>query len=353
MKVIVTGIAGFIGHHAARALLAAGHTVVGVDNLSAYYAVQLKRDRLAELARFRPFEFDELDVGDLAAMSALFTRHADATHVVHLAAQAGVRYSLEHPASYVHANVDGPAWGCSRPCRDCTTSSMSCMRARPRSTAPTQDDILGRDQRVSHPVSPLRGEQARHGEHIAETYGHLLSHPIDGLSLLYRLRSLGAAGYGLLEFARQIVAGESIAVYNNGDMARDFTYVDDVVAGLMGALNKPPRPNDFGSPHRVYNLGNHRPVPLLNFIALLEQALGRRAQMCFEPMQQGDVKETFADISQSKERFRLRPADDHRSRHSALRRLVQGLSQREIDFFLSPSCRRHASGMAGRGNNAS
>jgi UDP-glucuronate 4-epimerase len=305
MKVIVTGIAGFIGYHTARALLDAGHTVVGVDNLSAYYAVQLKRDRLADLARFRPFEFNEVDVGDLAAMSALFSRHADATHVVHLAAQAGVRYSLEQPASYVHANVMGQLG---------VFEAVRKLRHVEHVLYASSSSVYGANTQVpfsvehcvSSPVS-LYAATKLAGEHIAETYGHLYRIPSTGFRFFTVYGPWGRPDMAYYKFARQIVAGESIAAYNNGDMARDFTYVDDVVAGLMGALHKPPRPNDTGAPHRIYNLGNSRPVPLLDFIAVLEQALGRRASMRFEPMQQGDVQATFADISQSQEDFGYDP----------------------------------------------
>ena len=305
MKVIVTGIAGFIGYHTARALLAAGHTVVGVDNLSPYYSVQLKRDRLAELARFRPFEFNETDIGDLAAMSALFSRHADATHVVHLAAQAGVRYSLEQPANYVHANVMGQL-GVFEAVRRLQHVEHVMYASSSSVYGANKQVPFSVEHRAMSPVS-LYAATKLAGEHIAETYGHLYRIPSTGFRFFTVYGPWGRPDMAPYKFTSQIVAAESIAVYNNGDMARDFTYIDDAVAGLMGALNKPPRPNDFGSPHRVYNLGNHRPVPLLNFIALLEQALGRRAQMRFEPMQQGDVKETFADISQSKEDFGYDP----------------------------------------------
>jgi UDP-glucuronate 4-epimerase len=305
MKVIVTGIAGFIGYHTARGLLAAGHTVVGVDNLSTYYAVQLKRDRLAELARFRPFEFNELDVGDLVAMNALFSRHADATHVVHLAAQAGVRYSLEHPASYVQSTVMGQL-GVFEAVRKLRHIEHVLYASSSSVYGANKEVPFSIDQCVSSPVS-LYAATKLAGEHIAETYGHLYRIPSTGFRFFTVYGPWGRPDMAPYKFTRQIVAGETIAVYNNGDMARDFTYVDDVVAGIMGALHKPPRPNDFGAPHRIYNLGNSRPVPLLDFIAVLEQALSRRAQMRFEPMQQGEVQSTFADISQSQAEFGYDP----------------------------------------------
>jgi len=305
MKVIVTGIAGFIGFHTARALLGAGHEVVGIDNLSTYYSVQLKRDRLADLARSGPFELNETDVSDMAAMRALFSRHADATHVIHLAAQAGVRHSLERPDSYVSANVMGQ------------TAVLEAVRKLERIEHvmyASSSSVYGANKeipfstahRTTSPVS-LYAATKLAAEHIAECYGHLYRIPATGFRFFTVYGPWGRPDMAAYKFATQIVAGNPIPVFNHGDMSRDFTYIDDIVRGLLLALDKPPQPNTFGAPHQVYNLGNHRPTPLMHFIALLEQALGREAVVRFEPMQQGDVKETFADIAQTQRDFGFDP----------------------------------------------
>ena len=305
MRVIVTGIGGFIGYHVARALLARGWTVVGVDNLVPYYSVQLKRDRLEELARFRPFEFNELDISDLTAADAFFSRHSYATHVVHLAAQPGVRYSLENPAAYIQANVTGQLavlegvrkLGQLR--HVLYASSSSVYGANTKVPFSVED-------RVTSPVSVYAASKLA-AEHLAETYGHLYRLPLTGLRFFTVYGPWGRPDMAPYKFATQILAGETIAVYNNGDMARDFTYIDDIVQGVVLGMDKPPAPNAFGSTHRVYNLGNNRPTPLLRFISVLEQALGRKAHMRLEPMQPGEVKETFADITETARDFGFAP----------------------------------------------
>ena len=305
MKVIVTGIAGFIGYHVARALLAQGCTVVGVDNLTPYYPVQLKRDRLDELAHFRPFELNELDISDPAAAQLLFSRHSDTTHVVHLAAQPGVRYSIENPAAYIQANVTGQlavlegVRKLGQLQHVVYASSSSVYGANTKVPFSVED-------RVTSPVSVYAASKLA-AEHLAETYGHLYRIPLTGLRFFTVYGPWGRPDMAPYKFATQILAGETIAVYNNGDMARDFTYIDDIVQGVLLVLDKPAPANAFGSTHRVYNLGNHRPTPLLHFIAVLEQALGRKARMRMEPMQPGEVKETFADITESARDFGFDP----------------------------------------------
>lgn len=305
MKVIVTGIAGFVGYHTGRALLSAGHTVIGIDNLNTYYSVQLKRDRLRELERVRPFEFHEFDVSDSTATGALFAQHADATHVVHLAAQAGVRYSLEQPAAYVQANVLGQI------------SMLEATRRLHRVehfVYASSSSVYGAnaevpfsvEHRVTSPVSVYAATKLA-AEHIAHVYAHLYRIPSTGLRLFTVYGPWGRPDMATYKFAKQIMAGESIAVHNNGDMARDFTYIDDVVEGVMLALAKAPPGNFSGAPHRIYNIGNHTPTPLLRFIAILEEALGRQANVRLMPMQPGEVKATFADIEASRRDLGFNP----------------------------------------------
>jgi UDP-glucuronate 4-epimerase len=297
MKVIVTGIAGFVGYHTGRALLAAGHSVVGVDNLNPYYSVQLKRDRLQELGRLRPFEFHEMDVSDASALSALFARHADTTHVVHLAAQAGVRYSVEQPAAYVQANVLGQV-SVLEAARKLKKAEHVVYASSSSVYGANKQVPFSPEHRVTSPMSVYAATKLA-AEHIAEVYAHLYGMPSTGLRLFTVYGPWGRPDMAAYKFAAQIMAGESIAVHNNGDMARDFTYIDDVVEGLMLALGKLPQPNETGARHRIYNIGNHHPTPLLRFIAVLEEALGRRANLRLVPMQPGEVKETFADIEAS------------------------------------------------------
>jgi UDP-glucuronate 4-epimerase len=305
MKIIVTGIAGFIGFHTARALLGAGHNVVGIDNLSSYYSVQLKRDRLAQLARSGVFELNETDVSDLSAMRLLFRRHADATHVIHLAAQAGVRYSLEHPASYINANVMGQT-AVFEAARELHNVEHVLYASSSSVYGANREVPFSTEHRVTRPVS-LYAATKLAAEHIAECYSHLYLIPATGFRFFTVYGPWGRPDMAAYKFATNIIAGNPISVFNNGEMSRDFTYIDDIVRGLLLALDKPPQPNEFGSSHQVYNLGNHRPTPLMQFIAVLEHALGHKANMRFEPMQQGDVKETFADITQSQRDFGFKP----------------------------------------------
>jgi UDP-glucuronate 4-epimerase len=302
MSVIVTGVAGFIGFHVARALLARGETVCGIDDVNDYYSVALKRARLAQLARFPAFDFHEIDVSDRAAVMAATERHAGATAVVHLAAQAGVRYSLINPYAYVQANVMGQlvmleaARRLERLKIFVYASSSSVYGGNRKQPFAVAD-------RVDDPVS-LYAATKRAGELTAITYAHLYKLPATGLRFFTVYGPWGRPDMAAYLFCDAILAGRPIDVFNEGRMARDFTYIDDIVAGTVAAIDRPPGGD---VPHRIYNLGNHRPEKLLRFIAVLEAALGRTAEKRLLPMQPGDVAESFADIEDSRRDLGFEP----------------------------------------------
>jgi UDP-glucuronate 4-epimerase len=295
MTIIVTGAAGFIGYHVAAALLDRGERVVGIDNLNDYYSVELKEARLAQLQAQRGLTFYRADIADRAAIGEIFQRHSDATGVIHLAAQAGVRYSLTNPYAYIDANVMGQvvmleaARQLGRLASFVYASSSSVYGGNEKQPFAVED-------RVDQPVS-LYAATKRAGELIAHSYGHLYGTKLTGLRYFTVYGPWGRPDMAAFLFAEAILAGRPIQVFNHGQMSRDFTYIDDIVAGTVAALDRPPAE---GAPrHRVYNLGNHRPENLLDFIAILEAALGRTAEKELLPMQPGDVPTTYADIDAS------------------------------------------------------
>jgi UDP-glucuronate 4-epimerase len=283
LKVIVTGVAGFIGMHCAERLLARGDRVVGIDNLSPYYSVQLKKDRLARLNRAQ-FTFHGQDIADAAAVLRIFaTERPDA--VLHLAAQAGVRYSLQNPASYVHSNLVGfasvlEACRAHPPRHLVFASSSSVYGTNPKLPWSESDN-------VDHPTS-LYAATKKSNELSAHAYSHLFGLRATGLRYFTVYGPWGRPDMSAFLFARAILDSTPIQVFNHGDMQRDFTYIDDIVEGTLRVLDQP-------SPYAIYNIGNHAPVRLLDYIAILERALGKKAQLEMKPMQPGDVKATYAD----------------------------------------------------------
>lgn len=304
MTILVTGAAGFIGFHLVKRLLADGYHVIGIDNLNDYYDVTLKKDRLKMLENHAQFEFCQMDVADRGKINQLFTDKAITT-VIHLAAQAGVRYSLTAPHSYVHSNLVG-FMGILEACRHhkvthlIYASSSSVYGANTTSPFSTKDG-------VDHPLS-LYAATKKANELMAHTYSHLYQIPTTGLRFFTVYGPWGRPDMAYYSFTRDIVEGNTIKVFNNGDMSRDFTYIDDIVEGIICLLYKPPTGNpswdrqspDPGSsfaPYKIYNIGNHHPVKLMDFIRILERLIGKKAKMKFAPMQPGDVKETYADIT--------------------------------------------------------
>ena len=292
MKVLVTGAAGFIGMYVAQRLLARGDEVTGVDNLNDYYDPQLKRDRLARLQAQRGFGFRQVDIADRDAMAALFAS-GGFDRVVHLAAQAGVRYSLKNPHAYAQANLVGflnVLEGCrSEGIAHLVYASSSSVYGGNTKMPFSEGDP------VDHPVS-LYAATKKSNELMAHAYAHLYGFPATGLRFFTVYGPWGRPDMAYYSFTEAILQGRTIDVFNHGDMKRDFTYVDDIVEGVVRVLDRVPRPDTGEALHRVFNIGHHEPVPLMAFIATLEKHLGRKAQVRMLPMQPGDVPATYADV---------------------------------------------------------
>ena len=289
-SILVTGAAGFIGFHVCQKLLHLGYAVVGIDNLNPYYDPSLKQARLDQLLPAPNFSFQKLDLADRAAMAALMAQTQPQV-VIHLAAQAGVRYSLENPHVYGESNVMGflnVLEGCRHyPVRHLVYASSSSVYG-----ANTKVPFAVGDP-VEQPIS-LYAATKRANELMAYTYSHLYAIPATGLRFFTVYGPWGRPDMAYFSFTRAMLAGQPIQVFNHGQMRRDFTYIDDIVAGVVGVMDRPP--TGEVPPHRLYNIGNNQPVSLLAFISTLETCLGTTAKKEFLPMQPGDLPETFADI---------------------------------------------------------
>ncbi len=303
MTTLVTGAAGFIGAHVCRALQARGDAIIGLDNYNTYYDPQLKRDRVAALCP--DTDIRALDLTDRDGLAQLFDEAAP-TRVVHLAAQAGVRYSLENPYAYVDSNLSGFV-NLLELCRHrgvqhlayASSSSVYGDSATPP---------FSEDQRIDQPRSLYAATKAAN-ELMAHTYAHLYGLRATGLRFFTVYGPWGRPDMAPLLFSRAVLAGRPIEVFNHGRMRRDFTHIDDIVAGVLGALDTPPESGlpDGDPPHRVFNLGNHTPVELERFIGVIEQAAGREAQKIYKPMQPGDMVETMADTHRAQAAFGFDP----------------------------------------------
>ena len=298
MTILVTGAAGFIGYHVAKALLDRGERVLGLDNLSPYYDPALKQARLARLEG-KGFSFQRLDIARRDEVADFGRRHPEIDRIVHLAAQAGVRHSLEHPFDYVDANVTGHL------------SMLELGRHLPRLEnlvyASSSSVYGGNTQlpfstsdRTDDPVS-LYAATKKAGEMMAVAYARLFGIMATGLRFFTVYGPWGRPDMSVFLFTKAILEGRSIQVFNNGDMRRDFTFIDDIVQGVLASLDRP------APGHRVYNLGNNRAEPLLRFIEVIEKAAGRKAVVELKPMQKGDVKETFADIEDATRDLGFKP----------------------------------------------
>ncbi len=307
MAILVTGAAGFIGYHVAERLLARGETVIGVDNLNTYYDVRLKEARLARLTPHAGFSFRRIDIADREGFDhALADAEGTVTGVVHLAAQAGVRHSIDHPFDYISANIQGHLvvleW-CRRQAnlRHLVYASSSSVYGGNTKLPFSVED------RVDHPVS-LYAATKKADELISHAYSHLYRIPQTGLRFFTVYGPWGRPDMALFKFCRAILAGEPIPLYNHGQMWRDFTYIDDIAGGVVSALDRPPvREEPTGAPARVFNIGNCRSEPLMKLVEILEQCLGRPAIRDFQPMQPGDVEQTFADIAATQEQLGFAP----------------------------------------------
>ena len=319
MKILVTGAAGFIGSTTTHRLLARGDSVVGLDNLNDYYSVQLKQDRLARLTPQDGFRFVQMDVADRAGIGRLFAEEKF-DRVIHLAAQAGVRYSLKNPHAYVDANVVG-FMNVLEGCRHNRVEHLVYASSSSVYGGNTKMPFSERDS-VDHPVS-MYAATKKANELMAHTYSHLFGLPTTGLRFFTVYGPWGRPDMALFLFTKAILEGRPIEVFNHGNMQRDFTYVDDIVEGVIRVVDRVatadagyktdmPDPGTSNAPYRVFNIGNHNPVPLLDFIACIEDALGIKAQKRLLPLQDGDVPATFADVSALHEWTGFSPATDIR-----------------------------------------
>ena len=303
MNICVTGAAGFIGFHLSRRLLAMGHTVTGIDNLNPYYSVALKKDRLAVLGQSDGFRFVEADMSDRGAMDRLFDE-GDFSHVVNLAAQAGVRHSLTHPEDYIRSNLVG-FFNILENCRQHAIQHFVYASSSSVYGLNTNMPFSVHDN-VDHPIS-LYAASKKSNELMAHSYSHLFQLPCTGLRFFTVYGPWGRPDMALFLFTKAILDGQPIKVFNNGQMERDFTYIDDIVEGVVRvtfhtAAPNPqwdgahPDPGTSPAPYRVYNIGNNNSVPLLRFIEAIETALGKKAIKEFLPMQPGDVPATWANV---------------------------------------------------------
>jgi UDP-glucuronate 4-epimerase len=303
MQILVTGAAGFIGYNLSEKLLERGDTVTGLDNLNDYYDVSLKEARLTRLKKHAAFNFIKADLGDRVAMESLFAQtNFDA--VINLAAQAGVRYSLENPHAYIDSNIVG------------FTNILECCRHHNigHLVYASSSSVYGMNgampfsvhDNVDHPIS-LYAASKKANELMAHTYSHLYNIPTTGLRFFTVYGPWGRPDMALFLFTEAILKGEPIKVFNNGNMQRDFTYIDDIVEGIIRVTDKPATPNETwdstspdpgtsSAPYRLYNIGNNNPVALMDFIGAIEKALGKKAEKELLPMQPGDVAATYADI---------------------------------------------------------
>jgi len=306
MTVLVTGSAGFIGYHVSAALLARGDEVLGVDNLNPYYDPALKRARLERLQASPGFTFERADVADRPAMTALARRERQRIRgVVHLAAQAGVRHSLEAPFDYVQSNLVGHMVMLES-CRHELPELRHLVYASSSSVYGGNTKVpFAVEDRVDQPLS-LYAATKRADELMSHCYSHLYRLPATGLRFFTVYGPWGRPDMAAFLFADAITAGQPITLNNQGEMQRDFTYIDDIVAGVLAALDRPPTGAD-GAPHRLYNLGNHRPVELRHFVAVLERALGQKAEIRLAPLPPGDVVRTCADIAASQRDLGFEP----------------------------------------------
>lgn len=305
MKVLVTGAAGFIGSHVSKKLLEAGASVIGIDNLNDYYDVNLKKARLDFLRPFDRFTFEKIDISDKEAVFSCFKQNPDITHVIHLAAQAGVRYSLENPYAYIDTNVMGHVvlLEAARTLKDLKhflyASSSSVYGGNKKTPFSVEDNI-------NNPISVYAASK-NCCEMLSNSYAYLYKMPLTGLRFFTVYGPWGRPDMAAYIFADAVCHNKEIPVFNHGDMRRDFTYIDDIVSGVIGVLEHPTHKNENGISHKVYNLGNHKSEKLLDFVEIIQKELGKKADIKFYPMQAGDVKETFADIKESRKDFGFEP----------------------------------------------
>lgn len=301
---LITGGAGFIGFYLSRALLEKGAKVVGIDNLNDYYEVSLKEDRLTVLKKFSQYHFVKGDIADKDTVFSLFKEYAPQI-VVNLAAQAGVRYSIDNPDAYIQSNIVG-FFNILEACRYFPVehlvfaSSSSVYGGNKKVPFSTEDQ-------VDKPVS-LYAATKKSNELMAYSYSKLYQIPLTGLRFFTVYGPMGRPDMAYFKFAKKIMADEPVQIYNNGDMLRDFTYIDDIVTGVENILCNPPAKDENGVAYKIYNIGNNKPEKLMDYVAVLEKCLGKEAKKEYLPMQPGDVYETYADVSELMRDYGFKPS---------------------------------------------
>lgn len=302
-KYFITGSAGFIGFYLAQSLLKQGAEVIGLDNLNDYYEVSLKEERLALLKEHKNFTFIKGDLADKENLLAVF-REERPQIVVNLAAQAGVRYSIDNPDAYIQSNIVG-FFNILEGCRFFPVEHL--VYASSSSVYGGNEKVpFSVEDQVDHPES-LYAATKKSNELMAYAYSRLYQIPLTGLRFFTVYGPMGRPDMAYFKFAKKIMADEPIQIYNNGDMLRDYTYIDDIIAGVLAVLCNPPARDEKGAFYKLYNIGNHHPVKLMDFIRVLEECLGKEAKKEFQPMQKGDVYQTYADVSGLMEDFGFKP----------------------------------------------
>lgn len=302
-KILITGAAGFIGFHLSKKLLDLSYEIIGIDNLNDYYDVTLKEDRLKILNQYDNFKFIKGDISDKTVVNNCFSEY-NPEYVINLAAQAGVRYSIENPDVYIQSNIIG-FFNILEACRHnpvkhlLYASSSSVYGNQEKTPFSTTDN-------VDHPIS-LYAATKKSNELMAFTYSHLYNIPSTGLRFFTVYGPFGRPDMAYFGFANKIMKDEKIKIFNNGDMYRDFTYVDDIVEGIVKLLDKIPEPDEKGDRYKVYNIGNNKPEKLMYFIETLEKCIGKTAKKEYLPMQPGDVYQTYADVSELEKSIGFKP----------------------------------------------
>lgn len=303
-RYLITGGAGFIGFYLSKVLLEKGAEVTGLDNLNDYYEVSLKEDRLAILQKYPQYHFVKADLADKEAVLQIFEDFSPQI-VVNLAAQAGVRYSIDNPDAYIQSNIVGffhVLEGCRYyPVEHLVFASSSSVYGGNKKVPFSTKD------RVDKPVS-LYAATKKSNELMAYSYSKLYSIPLTGLRFFTVYGPMGRPDMAYFKFAKKIMADEPIQIYNNGDMLRDFTYIDDIIKGIENILGNPPLQDENGAIYKIYNIGNNKPEKLMDYIAVLERCLGREAKKEYLPMQPGDVYETYADVQDLMDDYGFKPS---------------------------------------------
>jgi UDP-glucuronate 4-epimerase len=305
MSILVTGAAGFIGFHLTKRLLAENYHVIGIDNMNDYYDVQLKKDRLSIIDNNSNFVFFEMDLANQDKLNQLFEEQSIRI-VINLAAQAGVRYSILNPHAYVHSNIAG-FMNILEACRHFQVEHLIYASSSSVYGANTHIPFSTKDS-VDQPVS-IYAATKKSNELMAYTYSHLYQIPTTGLRFFTVYGPWGRPDMAYYSFTRNIIGDKPIKVFNNGDLSRDFTYINDIIEGIIRLLDKPPAAeNQSLPPYAIYNIGNNTPVKIMDFIQILEKLIGKKARIDYLPMQPGDVKETYADISDLQYAIGYRPS---------------------------------------------